>query len=164
MKQPLDRMASLFQALGDPTRLRILGLLLTGEVCVCHIHESLRIPQPKASRHLAYLRRSGLVDTRRDGLWVYYRLIDAVRSRRRHHPARRHRRPRPPRERPQGYEPVSRRKSGAPYRVPPLSFLPRSQADSRGAGEACRRSTTPNARKSIRAVAPPATSQAGLIE
>ena len=76
MKQPLDRMASLFQALGDPTRLRILGLLLNGEVCVCHIHESLRIPQPKASRHLAYLRRSGLVDTRREGLWVYYRLID----------------------------------------------------------------------------------------
>ena len=78
MKQPLDRMATLFQALGDPTRLRILGLLLTGEVCVCHIHESLRIPQPKASRHLAYLRRSGLVDTRREGLWVYYRLIDAA--------------------------------------------------------------------------------------
>lgn len=67
-------MAALFQALGDPTRLRILGLLLTGEVCVCHIHESLRIPQPKASRHLAYLRRAGLVETRRHGLWVYYRL------------------------------------------------------------------------------------------
>ena len=76
MKPPLDAMAALFQALGDPTRLRILGLLLTGEVCVCHIHESLRIPQPKTSRHLAYLRRSGLVDTRRDGLWVYYRLAE----------------------------------------------------------------------------------------
>jgi ArsR family transcriptional regulator len=70
-------MAALFQALGDATRLRILGLLLTGEVCVCHIHESLHIPQPKASRHLAYLRRAGLVETRRNGLWVYYRLIDA---------------------------------------------------------------------------------------
>ncbi len=69
-------MAALFQALGDATRLRILGLLLTGEVCVCHIHESLHIPQPKASRHLAYLRRAGLVDTRRDGLWVFYRLTD----------------------------------------------------------------------------------------
>ena len=67
----------MFQALGDATRLRILGLLLSGEVCVCHIHESLRIPQPKASRHLAYLRRAGLVDTRRDGLWVYYRLTVA---------------------------------------------------------------------------------------
>jgi ArsR family transcriptional regulator len=74
MTQPLDTMATLFQSLGDPTRLRILGLLLTGEVCVCHIHESLRIPQPKASRHLAYLRRAGLVDTRREGLWVYYRV------------------------------------------------------------------------------------------
>ncbi len=76
MARPLDRMAALFQALGDATRLRILGLLLTGEVCVCHIHESLHIPQPKASRHLAYLRRAGLVDTRRDGLWVFYRLTD----------------------------------------------------------------------------------------
>jgi ArsR family transcriptional regulator len=74
MKKPLDAMAELFQALGDPTRLRILGLLLTGEVCVCNIHESLRIPQPRTSRHLAYLRRAGLVDTRRNGLWVYYRL------------------------------------------------------------------------------------------
>lgn len=71
-------MERLFQALGDATRLRILGLLLTGEVCVCHIHESLRIPQPKASRHLAYLRRAGLVETRREGLWVYYRLADAL--------------------------------------------------------------------------------------
>jgi ArsR family transcriptional regulator len=70
-------MAGLFQALGDPTRLRILGLLLTGEVCVYHIHESLRIPQPKASRHLAYLRRAGLVEARRDGLWMHYRLADS---------------------------------------------------------------------------------------
>src|SRR2546422_3537331 len=74
MARPLTGMETLFKALADPTRLRILGLLLTGEVCVCHIHESLRIPQPKASRHLAYLRRSGLVETRRDGLWVHYRL------------------------------------------------------------------------------------------
>lgn len=70
----IAEMASLFQALGDPTRLRILGLLLTGEVCVCHIHESLKIPQPKTSRHLAYLRRAGLVEARRDGLWMQYRL------------------------------------------------------------------------------------------
>lgn len=67
-------MEAVFKALADETRLRILGLLLTGEVCVCDIHESLRIPQPKASRHLAYLRRSGLVDTRRDGLWIHYSL------------------------------------------------------------------------------------------
>jgi ArsR family transcriptional regulator len=63
-----------FKALADPTRVRILGLLLAGEVCVCHIHETLRIPQPKASRHLAYLRRAGLVQARKRGLWVYYRL------------------------------------------------------------------------------------------
>jgi ArsR family transcriptional regulator, arsenate/arsenite/antimonite-responsive transcriptional repressor len=68
----------LFQALGDATRLRILGLLLTGEICVCNIHETLKIPQPKASRHLAYLRRAGLVHTRREGLWVHYRLADVA--------------------------------------------------------------------------------------
>ena len=74
MSKPLVAMETLFKALADATRLRILGLLLTGEVCVCHIHESLKITQPKASRHLAYLRRSGLVDTRRDGLWINYRM------------------------------------------------------------------------------------------
>jgi ArsR family transcriptional regulator len=63
-----------FKALADPTRVRILGLLRGGEICVCHIYESLRLPQPLVSRHLAYLRRAGLVDTRKDGLWVYYRM------------------------------------------------------------------------------------------
>lgn len=70
----ISELERMFQALGDATRLRIVGLLLTGEVCVCDIHETLKIPQPKASRHLAYLRRSGLVTTRREGLWVRYRL------------------------------------------------------------------------------------------
>ena len=74
MAKPLTEMETLFKAFADETRLRILGLLLTGEVCVCHIHESLKIPQPKASRHLAYLRKAGLVETRRDGLWVHYRM------------------------------------------------------------------------------------------
>src|ERR1700741_2876941 len=74
MAKSLGEMETLFKALGDSTRLRILGLLLTGEVCVCDIHESLKIPQSKASRHLAYLRRSGLVETRREGLWIHYRL------------------------------------------------------------------------------------------
>jgi ArsR family transcriptional regulator, arsenate/arsenite/antimonite-responsive transcriptional repressor len=74
MSKQLVEMETLFKALGDATRLRILGLLLTGEVCVCDIHESLKIPQSKASRHLAYLRRTGLVATRRDGLWIHYRL------------------------------------------------------------------------------------------
>jgi ArsR family transcriptional regulator len=70
----LTDMERLFKALADTTRLRILGLLLAGEVCVCDIHESLKIPQPKTSRHLAYLRRAGLVETRRAGLWIHYRL------------------------------------------------------------------------------------------
>ena len=65
---------TVLKALADRTRLRIVGLLLNGEICVCHIHESLGIPQPKASRHLAYLRRSGLALARKEGLWVHYRL------------------------------------------------------------------------------------------
>jgi ArsR family transcriptional regulator len=74
MDAPFDGMDTLFKALADTTRLRILGLLLAGEVCVCHIHEALRISQPKASRHLAYLRRAGLVQARRSGTWMHYRL------------------------------------------------------------------------------------------
>lgn len=70
----LEALERLFKALADGTRLRILALLATGETCVCDIHEALRIPQPKASRHLAYLRRAGLVEARKDGLWVQYRL------------------------------------------------------------------------------------------
>ena len=70
----IEAMETVFKALADQTRLRILGLLAAGEVCVCEIHESLRIPQPTASRHLAYLKRTGLVTDRREGLWVYYRL------------------------------------------------------------------------------------------
>ena len=78
MAKHMHEMEALFKALGDATRLRILGLLLSGEVCVCDIHETLKIPQPKASRHLAYLRRAGLVDTRREGLWIHYRLGDVA--------------------------------------------------------------------------------------
>lgn len=78
MSTRLVQMEALFKALGDVTRLRILGLLVNGEVCVCHIYESLKIPQSKASRHLAYLRRSELVETRRAGLWVYYRLAESA--------------------------------------------------------------------------------------
>ena len=76
MEKRLAGLETFFKALADSTRLRILGLLLTGEVCVCHIHESLRIPQPKASRHLAYLRKAGLVEARREGLWMHYRLAE----------------------------------------------------------------------------------------
>jgi ArsR family transcriptional regulator, arsenate/arsenite/antimonite-responsive transcriptional repressor len=72
----LDSLETLFKALADRTRLRILGLLAAGEVCVCDIHESLGLPQPTTSRHLAYLRRTGLVSTRKQGLWVHYRLAE----------------------------------------------------------------------------------------
>jgi ArsR family transcriptional regulator len=81
MQKPLGEMETVFKALADGTRLRILGLLLTGEVCVCHIHDALKISQPKASRHLAYLRRARLVVSRRAGTWMHYRLAalpDAV--------------------------------------------------------------------------------------
>ena len=73
----LESLETLFKALADQTRLRILALLAAGEVCVCDIHESLGLPQPTTSRHLAYLRRSGLVATRKQGLWVHYRLAAA---------------------------------------------------------------------------------------
>lgn len=74
MDKQLSSLEAIFKALADTTRLRIVGLLLAGEVCVCDIHDSLSLPQPKVSRHLAYLRRAGLVDARKDGLWVHYRL------------------------------------------------------------------------------------------
>jgi ArsR family transcriptional regulator len=65
----------LLKALADPVRLRLLSLLADrDEVCVCHLHEALALPQPTVSRHLAYLRKKGLVATRKEGLWVFYRL------------------------------------------------------------------------------------------
>ncbi len=64
----------LFQALGDRTRLRLLNLMAHGEVCVCFFIEVLKEPQPKISRHLAYLRRRGLVASRKDAKWVHYRI------------------------------------------------------------------------------------------
>lgn len=73
-KADLAQLETLFKALADATRLRILRLLMAGELCVCNIHDALKIPQAKASRHLAYLRRVGLVATRREGLWIYYSL------------------------------------------------------------------------------------------
>src|SRR5882672_7026239 len=70
----LSDIEDLLKTLADGTRLRILALLVAGEVCVCEIHDTLKLPQPTVSRHLAYLRRSGLVETRREGLWIHYRL------------------------------------------------------------------------------------------
>jgi len=63
-----------FRAFADPTRLRILNLLIGGEVCVCDLCSVLNESQPKTSRHLAYLRRAGLVEVRQDGKWKHYRI------------------------------------------------------------------------------------------
>jgi ArsR family transcriptional regulator len=63
-----------FRAFADQTRLRILHLLQGGEICVNDLVEIIDVPQPTASRHLAYLRRAELVVTRKDGLWTYYAL------------------------------------------------------------------------------------------
>jgi len=64
-----------FQALGDKTRLRLLNLMGEREICVCYLVEVLNQPQPKISRHLAYLRRAGIVDARREGKWMHYRIV-----------------------------------------------------------------------------------------
>ena len=68
--------ALLFKALADPTRLRLINLIGADEVCVCFFVEVLKINQPKISRHLAYLRRVGVVSARRDGKWMHYRLVE----------------------------------------------------------------------------------------
>lgn len=63
-----------FLALADRNRLRLLNLMGDDEICVCFFVEILQMPQPKVSRHLAYLRRAGIVDARRDGKWIHYRM------------------------------------------------------------------------------------------
>lgn len=68
------KLETVFRALSDRTRLRILNLLRAGELCVCDLVDVLDVPQPTASRHLAYLRRAGLVLARKEGLWHFYRL------------------------------------------------------------------------------------------
>lgn len=72
MYNPLVDLVTLFTALGDRTRLRLLNLLRRGELCVCYFVELLDETQPKISRHLAYLRRAGVVNVRRDGKWMHY--------------------------------------------------------------------------------------------
>jgi ArsR family transcriptional regulator len=66
----------LFKALADRTRLRLISLIGDTEVCVCFFVVILKISQPKISRHLAYLRRAGIVSARRDGKWMHYRLAE----------------------------------------------------------------------------------------
>lgn len=70
----LKRFGAFFNALADPTRLRILSLLGEGELCVCDVMSVLKEPQSKVSRHLSHLRRAKLVEARRQGLWMHYRL------------------------------------------------------------------------------------------
>ncbi|HJX93401.1 MAG TPA: metalloregulator ArsR/SmtB family transcription factor [Pyrinomonadaceae bacterium] len=65
-----------FSALADRTRLRLLNLMRSDEVCVCFFVEILKTNQPKISRHLAYLRRAGIVGARRDGSWMHYRIVE----------------------------------------------------------------------------------------
>jgi ArsR family transcriptional regulator len=65
----------LFRALADRTRLRLINLLGSDEICVCFIVEALKSTQPKISRHLSYLRRAGVVSVRRQGKWMHYRLV-----------------------------------------------------------------------------------------
>jgi len=76
---PLARMvvgplSAMLRALADDTRLRIVALLRHGDLCVCHIHAALALSQPHVSRHLAVLRAAGVVEARRKGSWVHYRL------------------------------------------------------------------------------------------
>lgn len=75
----LPQMAVFLKACADQTRLRLINLLAAeGEVCVCHLVDVLDANQPKVSRHLAYLKRAGLVADRKDGLWVHYRLAEPL--------------------------------------------------------------------------------------
>jgi ArsR family transcriptional regulator, arsenate/arsenite/antimonite-responsive transcriptional repressor len=73
-RKPEFDLVALFAALADPTRLRLLNLMDGREVCVCYFVEILKQGQPKISRHLAYLRRAGIVASRRDGKWMHYRI------------------------------------------------------------------------------------------
>lgn len=71
----LGKLETMFLALADKTRLRLLNLMRDEEVCVCFFTEVLGESQPKISRHLAYLRNAGLVEARRDGKWMHYRIV-----------------------------------------------------------------------------------------
>lgn len=76
MTKTSEALEKVFLALGDRTRLRLLNLMKGGEVCVCFFVEVLDEPQPKISRHLAVLRKSGMVSTRRDAKWMHYSIAE----------------------------------------------------------------------------------------
>lgn len=67
-------LSRMFKALGDENRIRVIALLSHGELCVCHLEDALDMAQPTVSRHLSVLRAAGVVDSRRSGNWIYYRL------------------------------------------------------------------------------------------
>jgi ArsR family transcriptional regulator len=73
-------LALFFAALADENRLRLLYLMREGEICVCFLQGVLKTNQPKVSRHLAYLKKAGLVEARREGKWMHYRLAKIDRS------------------------------------------------------------------------------------
>lgn len=75
---PTTDLAAVFKAASEPIRVRILSLLVHGELCVCHLHSALDAPQSTVSRHLAILRDADLVRARRDGSWVHYALTDTA--------------------------------------------------------------------------------------
>jgi len=77
-KQKIPDKELFFRALADRTRLRLLNLMGGDEVCVCFFVEILKTNQPKISRHLAYLRRAGIVGARREGQWIHYRIVEPV--------------------------------------------------------------------------------------
>jgi ArsR family transcriptional regulator len=72
----VDDLDSVFKGFADPTRIRILSVLAAGELCVCDIVDLLGLPQPLVSRHLAYLRRAGLVEATREWKYAHYRLAE----------------------------------------------------------------------------------------
>lgn len=72
----LLELENFFLALADKTRLRLMNLMRDEEICVCFFTEVLNESQPKISRHLAYLRNAGLVEARRDGKWMHYRIVE----------------------------------------------------------------------------------------
>ena len=76
----MKKLAQIFKALSDETRLRILALLTHGELCVCDLMAVLQLPQSTVSRHLAYLRNTSLIADRREGIWMFYRLEDQLQN------------------------------------------------------------------------------------